>query len=104
STAYSKHLKPSSDYAKRLNKLRKIKKMSNNFVSNTNDLVEIYLQLIVKYFNEDLTQVLLKPLPKQMKDVDSCLNSFYIADTLSTRTTRRNEPIALEKTTQIIGR
>ncbi|CAG8507816.1 5078_t:CDS:10 [Cetraspora pellucida] len=74
STAYSKCLKSPSYYAERLNELRKRKGMSNNFVSNTNDLVGICSQPIVIYFNEDSTQVLLEPLPKQMKDVGSCLN------------------------------
>ncbi|CAG8655561.1 20189_t:CDS:1, partial [Racocetra persica] len=45
-----------------LNELRKEEGMSNNFASNTNDLVGMYSQPIVKYFNEDSTKVLLKPL------------------------------------------
>ncbi|CAG8669251.1 16468_t:CDS:2, partial [Cetraspora pellucida] len=72
-TAYSKRLKSPSYYAERLNELRKRKGMSNNFASNTNDLVRMCSQPIVIYFNENSTQVLLEPLPKQMKDVGSCL-------------------------------
>ncbi|CAG8471358.1 15961_t:CDS:10 [Racocetra fulgida] len=82
STAYSKRLKLPSYYAERLNELRKGEGMSNNFASNTNDLVGMCLQPIVKYFNEDSTKVLLEPLPKQMKDVG-----------------KEMSPIALESTT-----
>ncbi|CAG8520989.1 31742_t:CDS:10 [Racocetra persica] len=41
STAYSKRLKPPSDYTGRLNILRKIKGISDSFASNTNNLVGI---------------------------------------------------------------
>ncbi|CAG8488712.1 17980_t:CDS:10 [Cetraspora pellucida] len=78
STAYSKRLKSPLYYAERLNKLRKGEGMSDNFASNTNDLVGMYSQLIVKYFNEDSTLVLLEPLPNQMKDVDSCLKYLQL--------------------------
>lgn len=52
--------------------------MSDNFASNTNDLVGMCSQPIVKYFNEDSTLVLLEPLPNQMKDVDSCLKYLQL--------------------------
>ncbi|CAG8662161.1 13121_t:CDS:10, partial [Dentiscutata heterogama] len=85
STAYCKRLKSPSYYAEILNKLRKGEGMSDNFASNTNDLVEMYSQPIEKYFNEDSIQVLLEPLPKQMKDVD--------------KQQKEMSQIALEKTT-----
>ncbi|CAG8726581.1 2580_t:CDS:2, partial [Cetraspora pellucida] len=75
---YSKCLKSPSYYTERLNELRKREGMSNNFASNTNDLVGMCSQPIVKYFNEDSTLVLLEPLPNQMKDIGSCLKYLQL--------------------------
>lgn len=80
STTYSKRLKPQSDYTGRLNKLRKIKGISDNFASNTNNLIGMYSQPIENYFNKSSIQVSLKPLPKQIKDVDSCLKYLQLWD------------------------